>query len=689
MKLISSNHAGSLVDYITGTGVSAVDQLDQDRATGRPRVMFTAAQHCRAETAKEDFEALRIEHGRQGETRTVPAKYVAADQLEPGVEPTHVKVGKNWRAAKKREQATHLRIEPQVPLEKRAEANHFIISFAPDTVNMDDPEQCRKAFEAVEAMMAQDYAGVQAVMVGQADAKGSRAAQERGEDGKFHVHIATNAVIHSEMEVDGRVFSPGQRMSGALTHVDTFRRRWDTFLETRGHEFSLEGQNRDALPEVGSPEYRAKSRRSNHDFWENERGAISDHDKARRGLETAFEALAEDLGAMAQLSSSERLQRLASEVAITGDVDLKLRSTNSGPKIRSFVVPGRKQAIGATRLGGRYTNDDVAEQLELIAQGQWKPIEHHRSGPVQPIADLSDKELAELQRTADQLAEQEVREQKLDAWLADRAAAAGLSVEEQWAVRGMSGSPADLALAHGWKSDWDAERSAQEFAELLRQAEAAIPGHKVVAAQPAASPQTPDVDTPTTPEVAATPLPQAAEVDSEVKSQAADTSSSAAPAKPRRPRYVGRLTPRQMQDRELIAVVMQERQGGAYVSFELAADDPVAAGRDGLFLHAHATERINKDGNRRKVTNTWQQLNRADYAALQLAAGENATVSNGKQVFAVRGDIVPWGGGGVGYNADLDSLSPSRSKGVGDDVLARQQRSEDRARMDALKKASR
>lgn len=759
MKMISSNSANALVDYVGAVEVASdVDRIERDRANGRTRMMFASAQHCRVETAKAEFKALRVEHGRQGETRTVPATYVAADLLEDGFEPTHLKVGKNWRAAKANERATHFRVEPTVPLEKRAEAYHYIISFAPDTVNIDDPEQCQRAFEAVEAMMEQDYAGVQAVMVGQGDAKGSRDAIARDEGGKFHVHVAANAVIHSQMEAEGRNFMPGQRLSGPLTHVDTFRQRWDTFLDTRGHEFGLDGQNRDILPEVGSAEYRNKARRSDHDFWENERGEISDHGKARRGLEAAFANLADDPAAMASLSTTDRLQRLASEVATTGDVDLKLRSTNSGEKIRSFVVPGRKQAIGATKLGGRYTNDGVQEQLELIAKGQWQPIERNRSGPAQPAPELSDSEVAALQRTADQLAAQEVRDQALDAWLADRAAAAGLSVEQQWAVRGMTGSPADRAMAEGWKSEWDTEQfrtllreaeaaaisgqrlsgetvepnplpdstrdteqhrpavepeveqaaefegdPAEQFEKLLQQTEAEVSGETAVPSTPSATPRRTrrrDVDEVKENDVQAaspvaleqqgqgsTPQPAAPNVEDTTSQPQSAAQSQMQPGMraKRRPRYVGRLTPRQMQDRELVAVVMREREGGAYVSFELAADDPVAAGRDGLFLHAKESVRTDKHNNQRKVTNTWQQLSRSDYANLQQAAGENITTSDGKQVMAIRGDIVPWGEGGVGYNADVHSLSPSRRNGLSDDVLARQQQSEDRSRLSAAK----
>lgn len=753
MKIIPSDSSGHCVDYLGEVGpVSVVDRMERGENNERVRVLFASGQHCRPETAKAEFRALREEHGREGEMRTVPSKYIAQDQLPDGLEPTHLKVGKNWRAAKANEAATHYRQEPLLDQEKRSEAYHYIISFAPDTVNRDDSEACRQAFEAVEAMWAQDYPGTQAKLVAHGDAKGSKDAKERGEEGKFHVHIAANAIIHSEMEVDGRTYKPGQRMAGALTNVDTMRERWDKFLETRGHEFGLEPQDRQVLPEVGSKEYRDKPRRTNQDYWENDRGQISDHDRARRGLETAFEKLAEDPSTMAKLDQNERMQRLASEVGTTGDLELKLRTQKSDgqQKIRSFMVPDRKQAIGHTKLGGRYANDGVQEQLELIAQGQWKPYERSRSGPLKPITELDDTEVAHLQRTADGLATQEAQDQALDSWLQDWAVEEGKSVEDLWAEREKTGSPEDRELAHGWKSKWEAERAAktqrevaaqsvmepvgyepkakplesparkrvlnpdQRIAELmmqtsleLRAAQDSLAQHlQEVRADQQDSSEASVLDVarrsgndrlaervaeveeqglagtkqpPALSKVTSVPQPVALTVKDELlahRESQRDTKSAG--TRNRTVKEVGPLKPTEMHDRELIAVVRAEHHnGGAYVDFQLAADDPAAAGRTGLNLHAGL---LDKHGRKRRRANTWQQLSRSEYAQLQLVAGDNAARIDGQDVYAVRCTVVPWGQGGSGYEPVLDLMVASRRSGLAPDLLHRQTESEDIAR---------
>lgn len=810
VKIIPTKSTSALIEYVGRVDVST------DPKTERARVMFASGQHCRPQTAAREFRALRVEYGRQDEMRTLPGRYVH----DKDAEPTHLKAGKNWRKAKSGEKATHTRIEPEVPVERCSEGYHYIVSFAPDTVNRDDPEQCHKAFEAVEAMWAQDYPGTQATLTAHGDAKGSQDALERGEEGKFHVHIAANAIIHSEMEVDGRIYRPGQRMAGALTNVDTIRDRWDQFLETRGHEFGLEPQNREILPAIGSEEYRNKPRRTNQDFWENERGKISDHDRARRGLETAFAALAQDPAAMAKLDANERMQRLLDEAAGTNDLELKLRTQKSDGQlnVRSYVVPDRTQAIGHTKLGDRYTHDGVTRQLELIAQGQWKPYERAHSGPVKPIAELGAAEVRQLQATVDELAAREVTDKKLDTWLDDRASENDQSVDELWAEHQLAGSSADRKFAKKWMSDWeDAQAkargdevsqgridaavadpqmlgailkhhkaqsegvdaqlaaiseitkqhgdkrglqylvaadlySAQEvataahqvtarygngwqqmspgqmldarFAQLFdeqqvksasileraSQPNAAVESARVVmpaeqdrdpapADQPATQPQAPAVAKPKKAEEVAADIPSVQQEQKVSKPQpvepsragghrtASDRAQTNTLKVPHRTQDVGRLTPRQMQDRELIAVVRSERaDGGAYVSFELAAHDPVATGRKGLYLHAKETKQKDKQGNTRALTNTWQQLTKAEYGKLQLVADENGTKVDGRQVYGVRGDVRPWGQGGQGYDSAVDSLAASRRPRIGQDVLQKQRESESIARKAELHK---
>lgn len=396
MKHIPSTSASNLNDYL---------EREND-GNDLPRVVYEWGQHCRPETAKAEFRALREEHGAQGAVRTVAARYV---KPRDPAEATHLKVGKNWRAAKAGEAATHQRIEPKEPLAKRAEAYHYIISFSLEDVNPEDPEQTRKAFDAVVAMWERDYSGVQSKLVAHGDARGSKNAQERGEKGKFHVHIMANAVIHTEMEVDGRVFKPGMRVAGPLTQVDQMRTRHDAFLEERGHEFELGPQR---LPAPGSDEARAV-RRTDHDFYERERGKLSDQEAAGSAIEAAFVKFND--GQLAGVAPADRKRRLVDEIKAGSGLIMKVRTTKAGDvKLRSWDVEGRKKPIGRTELGERYTDAGIDEQLELLAQGKWKPNKRFQAGPSRPIRKLPETELAELQLEVNTLAQGELQAQAAD-----------------------------------------------------------------------------------------------------------------------------------------------------------------------------------------------------------------------------------------------------------------------------------
>lgn len=712
MKHIPTKSSANLDDYLER----------EKEGNDLPRVLYEAGRHCRPATAKSEFRSLREEHGRQGEMRTVPATY---KEPEDPAEATHIKIGKNWREAKEGETATHRRIEPAVPLEKRPEAFHFIYSFDLATVNPDDPEATRKAFDAVVAFREQDTPGTQSKFVAHGDAHGSRVAIERGEGGKFHVHEMMNAVVHSDMEVDGRAFEPGMRVGGPITHVDTMRTRWDEFLNTRGHEFGLTAQDRSVLPEVGSPEYRAV-RRSEQDFWDRERGRISDHDRARRGLETTFERLSQDPDALAGLDRDERLRRLADDVGSTGDVELKLRETKTGEvKVRSFVVPGRQAPIGSTKLGGRYDNAGLAEQLELIGEGRWTPYERPQVGDPKEIAELSDAEVAKLQGVADRLALDEQREVELDRWLEARAAGQGTSVEALWAEQGMTGTPGEREVAHGWKTSWEKEQAVvaeeskrdlepfrgqypEEMALLTDMyaedylsknpsataAEAALiaegtlkgrayvgelgPDLRIVRSELAAQRTAEQASRDQQQTPAASPQDAEHTVAGQPKatSPAETGTTDPEPRTKRRERQVGVLTGDQKKDVEINAVVRAERaDGGAYVDFQIDASDPAAQGQSGL----HLSVRDQKRADGRTVTKTWKPLTADQYSRLQDAAGDNRTEVDGKPVLAIRGDVATSTRNGD-YALDARSMRPSQRDRIGSDVIDRQRASEDRAR---------
>lgn len=121
-------------------------------------------------------------------------------------------------------------------------------SFAPHEVNPDDPQQTAEAFRFIQESLTEMYPGEQMLMVGQTDAEGSEAARERGEGGKYHVHVVINSVIAKDMVVEGERFRAGQRLRGTLTDIDELRRRMDERLNER-HADGLPAQT---LAPVGS-----------------------------------------------------------------------------------------------------------------------------------------------------------------------------------------------------------------------------------------------------------------------------------------------------------------------------------------------------------------------------------------------------------------------------------------------------
>lgn len=115
-------------------------------------------------------------------------------------------------------------------------------SLAPHEVNPDDPQQTAEAFRFIQESLTEMYPGEQMLMVGQTDAEGSEAARERGEGGKYHVHVVINSVIAKDMVVEGERFRAGQRLRGMLTDIDELRRRMDARLNERHAEYGLPAQ---------------------------------------------------------------------------------------------------------------------------------------------------------------------------------------------------------------------------------------------------------------------------------------------------------------------------------------------------------------------------------------------------------------------------------------------------------------
>ena len=688
--------------HIPSTSSSNLDAyLDREKeGNDLPRVLYQSGQHCRPETAAPEVRPLRDMHGQQGAVRKGAAK---SKQPAVSADATHIKVGKNWREAKAEETATHLRIAPEVPYVKRVEAHHFIYSFDLAAVNPQDPEQTQRAFEAVVSFREEYSPGTQSKFVAHGDATGSKVAIERGEGGKFHVHEAMNAVVHQDMVVEGRQSRKGRRVAGAITHTDTYRAAWDQFLETRGHEFGLSPQDRSVLPEVGSPEYRAV-RRTEQDFWARERGEISDHDRARRGIETAYAGLAADPAQLAGLDNAERIECLAAEAAASGDVELKLRRTKAGEvKIRSFVVPGRKQPIASTKLGDRYANATATaggakEQLNRIAQGTWEPFERSKVGPPIEIERLPDAEVAILQRAADGMARQERQAQlaehepprrqprpktvatatevlkpyerdygrelaEVRRRLVDEHLRQHPTADPRVAAQMVDGQLYAHALDGSLKTDLQAVRA--DLTQRQKPAEQEYPrsaGHMSEAASDSWDQE---------------PVEDRAWQSEQLREPAAPTPKQPTPK--RDERRARSLSIEERRSAELIAVVRSERaDGGAYVDFQFAAPGPGERQRPGLHLFAEKRTRRQKDGTEREVMQTWTQLTAQQYDRLKIASGDNRIEAEGKSVYGLAADIgMPRRGGQV---PNPNTFQSSCRKQIDQNVLTEQRASEDRGR---------
>lgn len=339
---------------------------------------------------------------------------------------------------------------------------------------------------------------------------------------------------------------------------------------------------------------------------------------------------------LAGLDANQRLHRLGDELTACSGIEVKYRRVKSTgeDKIRSYVVPGRKQPISASRLGDRYTRDGLMEQLDLVEKGRWRPYEAQGAGPPREITELSDEQTAQLQQDVDQIAQEE------------RALQAAEGVD---AVEVEHEGYRSERLAQRYGSDMEARRP-QPAAQVEEAAPAATPGS-------AASSQRPEGD-------AAKQQP---------------TGAAAKPAR-RSERQLGLLHADQMKDVELIAVVRGERtDGGAYVDFQVSADHPLARDQAGLHLMAQRQERKGPDGSVRRGVRTWHQLSASQYEKVKAAGAENGLDVDGRPTMALRGNIMP-STSGRGYTINPASVQPSKHEPIGPDVMDRQRASEDRAR---------
>lgn len=643
---------------------------------------------ARYEVPEDLAEATHIKVGKNwrmahpGEKATAQrVRYLEARDDET---PTHVAQGKRvHRLASQDEEPTHVRhvdmgdgAFPESE-QRSPEGQHWIYSHGLHEVNPDDPEACEKAFDGVVTLWAQERPGVQTEFVAHGDAHGSEEACAQGEGGKFHVHVMENAVVHSEMTVldragKPRTFKPGTRVAGALTDVELFRTRSDEFLKTRGKEFGLGPQVLEPRLErnlgEGRAAYSAKEpsvRTTEHDFWTRQRGlvdgtgAISHQDQVRGAVESALERLNQDPDRMRALSEPDRMDALKQEVerVSDGEVTMKLRRTKAGDaKLRSFVVEGRKQAITATQLGENYTDANLQLQLEMTTFGYFHRRAPKSTGPAKPIDRATVDELRQLQHQADALAapqqiaaywdEAHVMNGRFDE-LAQLSA--GQKAHRDKLIEQAKQNPdAELAAKAVWTTerigtgqDSFELRTADAFATQdqhgLSYEQALVATHSSMELERRAQQKSQEKQS----DDKSAPVDQKRENEQQKtqssQNEDADQKKPAA-KKPHDARRLGMLTESQMKNRELVAIVRQERaDGGAYIDFQLAAEDPAAGGQPGLNLMTAAA----KDG---KSARTWQQVTPDMYERLKTASAGNETsvpLKNGQSMTAyrLRGDL--------------------------------------------------
>lgn len=361
--------------------------------TEAERVLHLAGQNCRPENAEHAFQRTRWRHGTQGATRKTAAKY---ELPEPGetaayVRDTRPNGRRYWRPARDDEAATHVRHEGEIV--RQAEARHLITSFSRDEVNPDDPEQVAQAFAFVRARHAALFPGEQATFTGQAD----------GEGGVFHVHTVRNATLYADMEIDGKLYKAGSKLAGALTDVDRIRERADAFLAEHGAEYGLGPQR------LASVKDQKKERRTSRDRRMAKQGEMSNHDVIRAAFEESMDdPRAVDLDAFV-------------EVMAERDVEVK-QGVRRGQGTLSYWIPdmgthntGAKKYVRGATLGDHYAFDGAVEQLAANAAGrprERRPEPVH-AGPVRPVYEPTDEELAAARETMRALAAAE-REARAD-----------------------------------------------------------------------------------------------------------------------------------------------------------------------------------------------------------------------------------------------------------------------------------
>jgi hypothetical protein len=392
----------------TAVAARLLRYTEKEKAGGtQPRVLYSEGIRCRVPTAEREFAAVRRVHGKQSAKRKVPAKY---ELPEPGEVATHIRRArpngrKYWAVAAGSTAATHVRREGDGYVDE-IQAVHVIVSFGLDEVNPDDPEQVRRAFEFVTVMMTRLYPGVQMKLVGQADGLGTATLDGSLGRAVFHVHCVQNAVVAERMEVDGQVWEPGRKMSGALTDIARLRERADEFIAQHGAEYGVEQK----LPSVA--EQTAEKRRT-RDRRMATKGEISNHDIIR----VAFEASMDDPRSV----DLEGFVEVMSEHEVTVNYRVSRAGKPGEKHALSYRLDEMKTPVRGTTLGDHFAFDSAIQQLEDNASGQERERrpELQRAGAPKPLPVPTAQELADAQAVVERLAREERVAQAEDQAAAD------------------------------------------------------------------------------------------------------------------------------------------------------------------------------------------------------------------------------------------------------------------------------
>lgn len=351
---------GITVKVLTGRTAAPLQRYRDSVDDGVEPYLFASTRHCShdAEIQVGEWKAVRELHGTQGARRKPRASFEEVDAdtglHASGRSGTHVEYhdGKGThrkRLVREGETPTHLRVPAhELMLVKESEAVHTIYAAGPDLIDPDDHQALERFFLAVCAQRDEELPGLQE----------SRWLERNGKSGLVHVHVASNATIHSDFELDGKQWRAGLKMAEGLTRKDHVRARFEQYLDAHTEHGFKQG-----LARVGSPEYRkAQLPSGQKDYWDRQRGQVSNHERVRRA---AFEAL-EAAGVADHDTWRQEMVERGIEVKEVG----RRRGKPTKSHDFSYRVAGTKAWSRGSALGPQYSHAAIGDQLDRKAAGQ-------------------------------------------------------------------------------------------------------------------------------------------------------------------------------------------------------------------------------------------------------------------------------------------------------------------------------